>query len=62
MTGVPIGAQLKSCSASGVFILTQPWDIGWPKLLCQYVPWKEKPRYQGIWLLPKNMTQGTLGR
>jgi hypothetical protein len=35
LTNVPTSAQLYSHCASGVGALTQPWLIGWPKLLCQ---------------------------
>ena len=34
-TGVPTTAQLNSHAASWVRMLTQPWLIGRPKLLCQ---------------------------
>jgi len=34
-TNVPTGAQLYTHWASLVLMLTQPWLMGWPKLLCQ---------------------------
>lgn len=42
-TGVPLGAQSYSHLAWSVRMLTQPWLIGVPKLLCQYVPWMAYP-------------------
>ena len=46
------GAQLDGAAPGqdvlrvGVEMLTHPWLIGWPKLLCQYAPWRASPLWK----------------